>query len=102
MPIRASVARGPQLSHEGGARVIVWRPGAAWLSRQYRRVGPPDQSHEHALGSFVKNVEQKFIQFNTAALLFGIQTDSGLPTAVSSPSLKLAEVASSSATLLEG
>ena len=53
------------------------------LTSQFQRFSPPKPSHEHALGSFVKNAEQEFSRFNTASLLRGIQTDSGGNTAVS-------------------
>ena len=73
-------------SGESGAHTISFRVAAS--------SNPPDPSHERVLGSFVKIAEQKFTQLNTAAFLRSMLTDSGLPTAVNSPSLKLAEVAS--------
>ena len=65
------------------------------------RVGPPNPAHESSQGEVVKKVGFKFRQFNTASGLRGTQTDIGAHTAVTSPSLKLAEVASSAAVLFQ-
>ena len=51
----------------------------------------PHPVHERALSKAVKKPLRKFSQFNTASRPCRIQTDSGVQTAASSPSSKVAE-----------